>query len=626
MRKIKGGFNMEGKSRMFMFFAVAVLACCYVSMSYGFTLPDTGQTTCYNANGAVIACAGTGEDGANIANRESYIDNGDGTITDTITDLMWQKAEGGSQASSVAGAYCESLSLGGHSDWRLPTVLELQSLVIYVASSSATINKTYFPNAQASGYLTSATTVSNMLPEPLVVNFGNGSILPDGYHPPSGYVRCVRGSQEAASLTDNGNGTVTDSNTGLMWQQGEPGNMTWTDALSYCDALILGGNSGWRVPNVKELLSIVDYASTSSATINTTFFPNVNTGTMYWSSTTDVSSNTGNNAKYAWGVSFGGGLTPDDFKSESDYVRCVLSGQAGPSGGNYTLSVSNSGTGDGTVTSSPSGISCGYLCIASYGSGINVTLTAAANAGSAFTGWSGACSSLAASATCVVTMNSAESVTANYAVAGSTPFSDVPIAESFASYIEGIYNNGITTGCGNGEYCPSEYVSRDQMAAFLVRATQVKAGQSATNFTCNGGANCSAETPYFNDVSTTDGFFPYVQKLKELGITTGCGNGNYCPSEDVTRDQMAAFIIRALYPGGNFTCNGGVPGASGVDCSATQPYFSDVQTTDAFFPYVQKMKELGITGGCGNGNYCPSEDVTRDQMAAFLARAFLGMQ
>ena len=302
-----------------------------------------------------------------------------------------------------------------------------------------------------------------------------------------------------------------------------------------------------------------------------------------------------------------------------------------PSSGSWTLSVTTAGPGSGTVTSSPSGISCGFTCLASYSSGTSVTLTAIANSGSTFTGWSGACSSQSAGATCNVTMNAAEAVTANYILTGTTPFSDVPTTESFASYIEAIYNNAITTGCGSGDYCPSEYVTRDQMAAFLVRATQIQAGQSTVNFTCNGGATCAMETPYFNDVlPATDSFFPYVQKLKELGITTGCGNGNYCPSGNVTRDQMAAFIIRALYGGiaGTYTCNGGVAGAS-VPCASTTPYFSDVLPTDAnesgFYPYIQKMKELGITTGCGNGNYCPSEDVTRDQMAAFLARAFLGM-
>jgi len=135
-------------------------------------------------------------------------------------------------------------------------------------------------------------------------------------------------------------------------------------------------------------------------------------------------------------------------------------------------------------------------------------------------------------------MNAVQAATANYVVMGTTPFSDVPGTDSFAKYVEAIHNNGITTGCGNSDYCPSQYVTRAQAAAFLVRATQVQAGLSPESFTCNGGVTgeslpCASTTPYFSDVPATDSFFPYVQKLKELEITTGCGNGDYCPSEVV---------------------------------------------------------------------------------------------
>jgi hypothetical protein len=214
-----------------------------------------------------------------------------------------------------------------------------------------------------------------------------------------------------------------------------------------------------------------------------------------------------------------------------------------------TLTVTNSGTGSGTVTSTPSGINCGTTCSAIYSSGPSVTLTATPASGSTFTGWSGACEN--ASGTCVIAMFAAETVTAHYIIKDIPTFRDVSNTSVYETYIEAIYNNGITTGCGNGDYCPSAQVTRDEMAAFLVRATQVAAGQSTVNFTCNGGVagasvRCAGTIPYFLDVPATDAFFPYVQKLYELGITTGCGNGNYCPSDDVTRDEMAAFLARAF--------------------------------------------------------------------------------
>src|SRR5208283_2759932 len=271
-----------------------------------------------------------------------------------------------------------------------------------------------------------------------------------------------------------------------------------------------------------------------------------------------------------------------------------------------------------------------------------------------------ACSRESASTTCVVTMNAAETVTADYVITGTTPFSDVPSTSPYVSYIEAIYNNGITIVCGSGgDYeCPGlaatiDYVTRDQMAAFLVRATQVAAGQSTQTFTCTGlgvdvaGAPvpCANTTPYFHDASATSPYFTYIQKLYELGITTGCGTGDVyeCPGlaatiDYVTRDQMAAFLVRATQVAAgqsttSFTCTGLGVGVSGapVPCANTTPYFHDVLTTSPYFTYIQKLYELGITTGCGTGDVyeCPGlaatiDYVTRDQMAAFISRAFLG--
>lgn len=230
-----------------------------------------------------------------------------------------------------------------------------------------------------------------------------------------------------------------------------------------------------------------------------------------------------------------------------------------------TLTVTKAGTGTGTVRSSDSNINCGSTCSQQYPTGSVVALIAAANSGSTFTGWSGACSGQSASATCVVTMNAAKAVTANYIITGTTPFSDIMPGSFYAPYIEAIFNNKITTGCGTtGDYeCISDpttdYVTRDQMAAFLVRSAQVSTGLPPEGFTCNGGVSgqsvdCSSTTPYFSDTtltSTNSFYFKYIQKLKELGITAGCGATDYeCisdPATDyVTRDQMAAFLARAF--------------------------------------------------------------------------------
>ena len=295
-----------------------------------------------------------------------------------------------------------------------------------------------------------------------------------------------------------------------------------------------------------------------------------------------------------------------------------------------SLAVTLSGAGSGVVTSAPSGIDCSAAtCNASFASGTALVLSGTAESGSCFIGWvpsSSLCSGYLGTP-CDLTLTGNTSLGATFQPTG-IDFCDVPPGYLYQTYIDALFTSGITTGCVQNaspidrRYCPSEDVPRNQMAAFIIKALQIAAGQPAGGFTY-------PTTPYFTDVPSTDPYFSYIQRLKYLGITAT--SGAYSPDELVTRDQMAAFLVRATQVKAGqgpeaFTCNGGVAGAS-VSCATTTPYFTDVPSVgaDQFFPYIQKLKELGITTGCGNGDYCPSEDVARDQMAAFIARAFLGL-
>lgn len=165
----------------------------------------------------------------------------------------------------------------------------------------------------------------------------------------------------------------------------------------------------------------------------------------------------------------------------------------------------------------------------------------------------------------------------------------------FTPYIYSIYTEGITVGCEIGYYCPSSNVTRGQMAAFIIRS---KFGESFSYTT----------TPYYSDVPDTHTFFKYVQKLRDEGITVT--TGTYMVDDIVPREQMAAFVIRAKY-GETFSYT-------------TTPYYSDVPDTNTFFKYIQKLKDEKIT--TTTGTYMAPSYVTRDQMAAFLGRAFLGME
>ena len=172
--------------------------------SFRKALPDTGQTSCYNPSGSTITCSGAGQDGSYILLNPqlSYIDNGNGTVTDKYTGLMWKKCSEPLQTTNCSGtpgtytwanaiSQCENLTYAGYSDWRLPNMKELFSLIKYEGISGPYIDTTYFPNTQDNGYWTSTTYVPNTS-YAVVVFFSVGTAT-FGNKAWSYYVRCVRG-------------------------------------------------------------------------------------------------------------------------------------------------------------------------------------------------------------------------------------------------------------------------------------------------------------------------------------------------------------------------------------------------------------------------------------------------
>jgi hypothetical protein len=172
-------------------------------------------------------------------------------------------------------------------------------------------------------------------------------------------------------------------------------------------------------------------------------------------------------------------------------------------------------------------------------------------------------------------------------------FSDVLPRHWAEDQVIALYNSGITAGCGNGNYCPDYAITRGQMAVFLVASL----GQSPV-------APCTGR---FFDVPVDHPFCGFVERMFGEGITGGCASGglSFCPDEPVTRGQMAVFIETAL---GNppDTCSG---------------QFADVASDNPFCGFIERLAADGITGGCGGGNFCPNDPVTRAQMAVFLVAA-----
>jgi hypothetical protein len=280
----------------------------------GVVLPDTGQTSNYTSS--------FGEDSDYSINPPSYTDNGNGTVTDNNTRLIWQQSDDNTRRTwSTVTSYCTSLSLAGFNDWRLPNPKELQSIV-HADEYYPLINTTIFPGTESSDYWSSTPNVHSPS-DAWHVDFQSGEVY--GYSETwNPYVRCVRGGSESDiwsyDFIDNSDGTVTHRPTDLTWQQ-EDDNVvrSWENALSYCENLSLDKYSDWRLPNFRELLTLVDYTVYGPA-INSSLFPN-NDGGDFWTSTTHPDVTTA-----AWRVRFYYGIMDLDYKSSSIYVRCVRGG------------------------------------------------------------------------------------------------------------------------------------------------------------------------------------------------------------------------------------------------------------------------------------------------------------
>ena len=187
--------------------------------------------------------------------------------------------------------------------------------------------------------------------------------------------------------------------------------------------------------------------------------------------------------------------------------------------------------------------------------------------------------------TATVTNTSGSTSEFSAALVPTTPFTDIG-GSSFAADITWLYANGITTGCSATLYCPLGTVTREQMASFLVRMFELPL----------------TGTDFFSDDETST-HEANINRLAAAGITTGCGVGLFCPKAHVLRDQMASFLARA----------------AGLTVGGGRDYFND-DDGNSHELNIDRNAAAGITTGCAAYEYCPSETVTRQQMAAFLHR------
>ncbi len=339
------------------------VACGAQTPPRPYAVVDTGQVRTYSNDREIayprVGAKWFGQDAHYEGNAPQYRDNGDGTVSDLTTGLMWQSDPGKKITLKQAAAGAAKCRLAGHRDWRLPTIKELYSLILFSGTDpdpmagpsdrlKPFIDTKYFKFSygdQARGeriidsqFATCTKYVSTTMrgDETMFgVNFADGRIKGYGTRSPrtradkTFYTLYVRGNPKYGinAFKDNDDGTVTDEATGLMWMKVDSGalkagpkrdgKMNWAEAMKWAEGLEHAGRSDWRLPNAKELQSIVDYtrspATTNSAAIDPVFqatafaaesgktdFP------CYWTATTHASLSRANTACYvAFGRSFG---------------------------------------------------------------------------------------------------------------------------------------------------------------------------------------------------------------------------------------------------------------------------------------------------------------------------------
>lgn len=304
-----------------------------------YPIVDTGQKACFS-NSKQITCPDKGDsfygqDAQYKGNEARYRNNGDGTVSDLVTGLMWVRERGPKVSWQSAMQGAKDCRVGGYTDWRTPTIKELYSLIDFngwvqrsESSSIPFINTDYFEfkygdTSKGSRIIDcqdwSATTyVSKTMggnPTAFGVNFADGRIKGYGKkyrrEQDKKYIRYVRGNPDYGknAFVDRNDGTIEDKATGLIWQQQDSGRkLNWKQALSYCENLTAGGRNDWRLPNIKELQSIVDYSrspdTTDSAAIDPVFEV-TEIESYYYSSTTHLDGPTPKQAAY---VAFGRAL------------------------------------------------------------------------------------------------------------------------------------------------------------------------------------------------------------------------------------------------------------------------------------------------------------------------------
>jgi len=465
---------------LFCFIGLSLLFLVAPVHSGTIDVPQTGQTTCYNVAGNPVGCNNTGQDGDFIAGVDwpvprFELDLTENCITDNLTGLMWSRNAWNPPITNPTSWSVSILNpptaffACGFSDWRLPNINELQTLINFEKSNNVQWLKSQgfeFLNVLPIQYWSSTSAADAPESNAWYINMVDGSIaegsklatyfiwpvrgtsnpaedLPVGQIPETGQISIKETYDDAYYATtpglnvgvplpdprftvtycddtgpcadqdtdcdaDSSNNIVTDNLTSLVWPADAnlDGLKTWVNALSFANSSTTCGYEDWRLPNAKELFSLVDRSQSNPALPADFPFTNVQPGVddRYWSSTSY-----GSDPDMAWALGmFVGSLAPWT-KTDAAFVWTVRGGKTEP----YVLTVKQLGNGQGNVAAV--GLDCeGKTCRGEYASYEIVTVTATPQSGSVFMGWDGDACAGTTDTICKITVTANMKVTATF--------------------------------------------------------------------------------------------------------------------------------------------------------------------------------------------------------------------
>jgi hypothetical protein len=274
------------------------------------------------------------------------------------------------------------------------------------------------------------------------------------------------------------------------------------------------------------------------------------------------------------------GLLPLTITLSSNPRVSWVSPRSGPATGNTNVTITGTGFVAGSTTVKIDGVSATNVTVTS-----STSLTASTPAG------------VVGDADVTVSVSGKPSTTLSKAF--HYDFLDVPPTgnPNYQPWVNIMLRNGVTAGCGGSNYCPAVNIPRDQMAVFLLK------GKLGANY------QPPAALGIFSDVPVSSAYAAFVEDAYNRGVMPSCGSGLFCPSQPVTRGDMAIFLLKMKL------------GAAYVPPACTG-IFDDVACPSPSANWIEDLYNRGITAGCDANSYCPGNANLRREMAVFIAKSF----